>query len=234
MSPQTDRAETGTRPDAIHLHAVRFGWEENEAPHIVLDELRVFSGERLFVEGPSGSGKSTLLGLLAGVTVPQAGEVVIRGETLSALGPAQRDRFRADHIGYIFQMFNLIPYLTVAENVTLPLRFSKRRRARVGNPDEEAGRLLEQLGMSGYLHRPVSKLSVGQQQRVAAARALIGAPEIILADEPTSSLDAGHSERFINLLFKQCELANATLIFVSHNHRLATLFDRTYTLENNP
>jgi putative ABC transport system ATP-binding protein len=216
--------------EAVELEAVRFGWDARQAPDLSIDTLQIAIGERLFVEGPSGGGKSTLLGLLAGVTVPQEGRVTILGETISEMGPARRDHFRADHIGYLFQMFNLIPYLTVTENVTLPLRFSERRRNRVSDPAAEAGRLLEHLGMGELLHRPVTKLSVGQQQRVAAARALIGAPEIILADEPTSSLDAGHSERFIELLFEECAQASSTLIFVSHDAALGRLFDRRVEL----
>ena len=127
-------------------------------------------------------------------------------------------------------MFNLIPYLTVTENVTLPLHFSKRRRSRVDAPNEEAARLLDRLGMAELSHRPVTRLSVGQQQRVAAARALIGTPEIILADEPTSSLDSDRSKGFVELLFEECRRAGATLVFVSHDTQLASLFDRTYRL----
>lgn len=215
---------------AVTLKAVQFRWKGNSASDLEVDDLRVAPGERLFVEGPSGSGKSTLLGLLAGVTTPQEGRVTILGEDLGGMGAARRDQFRADHIGYVFQMFNLIPYLTVTENVTLPLRFSRCRSGRVPDPDKDAERLLTHLGMGEFLHRPVTRLSVGQQQRVAAARALMGSPEIILADEPTSSLDVGHSEGFVELLFEECRQAQTTLIFVSHDHRLADLFDRSYQL----
>ena len=128
-------------------------------------------------------------------------------------------------------MFNLIPYLSVIENVTLPLRFSQRRRERVEDPAGEAKRLLEHLGMGHLAERQVTKLSVGQQQRVAAARALIGSPEFILADEPTSSLDEGHSEGFVKLLFDECAASGSTLVFVSHDARLAGLFDRSFRLE---
>ena len=134
-------------------------------------------------------------------------------------------------------MFNLIPYLSVIENVTLPCRFSKRRLNRVrsasGSPVVEAQRLLEHMGMagSGLINRPVTELSVGQQQRVAAARALIGAPEIIIADEPTSALDAANREAFIELLFRECSETNASLIFVSHDASLAPMFDRAVQLD---
>lgn len=216
---------------AVSLDSVRFTWPGSPVPDFSISELHIARGERLFVEGPSGSGKSTLLGLLAGVNVPQQGAVSILGTALSSLGGSARDRFRADHIGYLFQMFNLLPYLSVVENVTLPLRFSAHRRARVDEPTAEAGRLLDHLGMGGLMERPVGKLSVGQQQRVAA-RALIGGPEIILADEPTSSLDAAHAESFIKLLFDECAAAKTTLVFVSHDTRLAPLFDRRHCLGN--
>ena len=216
---------------ALSLERVRFAWERGGKSDLSVDELRIATGERLFVEGSSGSGKSTLLGLLAGVLVPQEGSVKMLHRELSAMSASGRDRFRADHIGYIFQMFNLIPYLSVIENVTLPLRFSQRRRERVEDPAGEAKRLLEHLGMGHLADRQVTKLSVGQQQRVAAARALIGSPEFILADEPTSSLDEGHSEGFVKLLFDECAASGSTLVFVSHDARLAGLFDRSFRLE---
>jgi putative ABC transport system ATP-binding protein len=171
--------------------------------------------------------------LLAGVVTPQHGTVRVLGRDLAALRAAARDRFRADHIGYIFQLFNLIPYLSVIENVCLPCGFSARRRARATRAgrsvEGEAARLLEHLEMGGaeVLCRPVTELSVGQQQRVAAARALIGAPELMIADEPTSSLDADRRAAFLGLLFRECERESTTLIFASHDASLAPLFDRT-------
>jgi putative ABC transport system ATP-binding protein len=229
VAPQSPPAEL-TGEIAVAMNDVQFSWEKGGEPDLTVTDLRIPIGERLFIGGPSGCGKSTLLGLLAGVTTPQTGTVSIMGKDLSTLGSAQRDQFRADHLGYLFQMFNLIPYLSVLENTTLPLRFSPNRRARVGDPTAEASRLLNHLGMADFLDRPVTKLSVGQQQRVAAARALIGAPEIVLADEPTSALDAGHSEGFIELLFEECARAKSTLIFVSHDTSLAPLFHRTVDL----
>jgi len=157
-------------------------------------------------------------------------------QALERLGSVQRDHFRADHIGYIFQMFNLIPYLSVVDNVVLPCRFSARRRAKAlarGNDlITEARRLLYHLDMDHpALHqRAVTTLSVGQQQRVAAARALMGSPELLIADEPTSSLDADRRESFIRLLFDECREVGATLIFVSHDASLEHLFDRTVDL----
>jgi putative ABC transport system ATP-binding protein len=214
----------------VNLNGVRFSW--HGAPPWVIDigALRVSRGERVFLRGPSGSGKSTLLSLLAGVVIPREGTVQVLGRNLGSLSGAARDRFRADHIGFIFQMFNLIPYLSVVENVALPCGFSRRRKARAGgNVDAEAMRLLQHLdmGSADLLRRQVTDLSVGQQQRVAAARALIGAPELVIADEPTSALDADRRKAFIDLLFRECERERSALIFVSHDASLAPLFDRT-------
>lgn len=213
---------------AVELKNVRFAWEQEVV--LEIDRFEVRRGEKLFVGGPSGSGKSSLLSLLSGVTVPAEGSVELLGQDLSSMSNAQRDVFRADHIGYIFQMFNLLPFLTVLENVTLPLRFSKKRNARVSDAKAEGLRLLRHLGMEEFTERRVIDLSVGQQQRVAAARALIGGPEIVLADEPTSALDETNSRAFVDLLFQECENTGATLIFVSHDSSLAERFDRSYLL----
>jgi putative ABC transport system ATP-binding protein len=211
---------------------VRFAWSPSAPLVIDIERLALARGERLFLRGPSGSGKSTLLSLLAGVVTARAGTVRVLGRDLGKLGAAERDRFRADHIGFIFQMFNLIPYLSVVENVCLPCGFSQRRRARAqrdGNRvQQEAVRLLQHLdmGQPDVLRRPVTELSVGQQQRVAAARALIGAPELVIADEPTSALDADRRMAFLDLLFRECARERSALIFVSHDPALAARFDR--------
>ena len=223
-------------PDAspvIQITDLRFAWKKQAQPVLNIASLQINRGERVFLRGPSGSGKSTLLNLLAGVTLPQSGVLKVLGQDMNALGSAQRDHFRAHHIGFIFQMFNLIPYLSVVENVILPCRFSSRRKHKaLGQGDsleDEAIRLLDHLDMADnvVLHTPVNELSVGQQQRVAAARALIGAPELVIADEPTSSLDADRRSAFIELLFRECDSANATLIFVSHDNSLQAPFERT-------
>jgi len=239
-APLTDQAfpATSAAPDddAVYIRDLAFRWGPTQPVVLALDTLTIQSGERIFIEGPSGSGKSTLLSLLAGVTVPYQGQVRVLGERLEMLGSAKRDHFRAHHIGYIFQMFNLIPYLSVIENVVLPCRFSTRRRHRAlqrsASLDEEAVRLLNHLDMAhdDLLSRPVTSLSVGQQQRVAAARALMGSPELLIADEPTSSLDADRREAFVRLLFEECSQAGSTLVFVSHDASLEKMFDRTLRL----
>ena len=221
----------------IEIANLSFAWKKQAQPVLNIESLQISRGERVFLRGPSGSGKSTLLNLLAGVTLPQSGVLKVLGQNMSALRSAQRDHFRAHHIGFIFQMFNLIPYLSVVENVTLPCRFSDKRKhkvlAQAESLEQEAIRLLDHLDMAqdNVLHTPVNELSVGQQQRVAAARALIGSPELVIADEPTSSLDADRRSAFIELLFRECDSAHATLIFVSHDNSLQAPFERTIEFE---
>ena len=220
---------------AIRLVDIAFAYQPGRG---VLDiaELEVRRGERLFVEGPSGSGKSTLLCLVGGILTPTAGEVEVLGERLSALSAAARDRFRAESIGFVFQMFNLLPYLSLVDNVVLPCRFSPARAdaalARSRSLRDEAIRLLERLDLDvdATLDRRVSELSIGQQQRVAVARALIGRPPLVVADEPTSALDAGTRARFVDLLLEECALAGSTVVFVSHDPGLAPSFDRTVSM----
>ena len=193
-------------------------------------------GERLFLKGPSGSGKTTLLGLLGGVHQPQRGEIKLLGQSLGQLSALRRDRFRADHTGYLFQQFNLLPYLSVLDNVTLPCRFSALRRERAlrqhPSLNAAAEHLLRELGLSDTTlqQRSASALSIGQQQRVAAARALIGSPELVIADEPTSALDADSRDAFLKLLFDECAQMGSSLLFVSHDTSLATRFDRALSL----
>lgn len=230
----TDLKTCSTGP-MIELSEVIFSWNFDTVV-LNLDRLRIFPGERVFIAGPSGSGKTTLLNLIAGIITPQKGTVSVSGEILNRFTGTQRDLFRADHIGFIFQMFNLVPYLSVVENVTLSCFFSKRRRnraiSRSGSIEAEADRLLKNLGMDGTVDagQPVTRLSVGQQQRVAAARALIGEPDIIIADEPTSALDMDHRKTFLELLFKECERKQGTIVFVSHDTSLESMFDRTIEL----
>ena len=223
-------------PPLLQVENLRYRWNRSQAPCVEIEHLDVAAGERVFVHGPSGSGKSTLLGLLGGVLLGEQGGVTVsidgRPTDLGALSRAQRDRFRVDHIGFVFQQFNLIPYLSVLDNVLLPCRFSARRRLQAGTDmAADARRLLHELDLSDKLMaRPVTQLSVGQQQRVAVARALIGRPEIVIADEPTSALDAERQDRFLDLLLKECAASNASLIFVSHDRRLAAHFTREVAL----
>ena len=231
-----DSQSDGPDP-VIELSDVRFSWDKKR-DLLNIEELRFDRGERVFIAGPSGSGKTTLLSLIAGIMPSDEGTVRVSGRQMNRLGGAARDRFRADHIGFVFQMFNLVPYLTVVENVTLPCRFSARRQERAekrsDSVETEAFRLLRSLGLDDHTAagHTATELSVGQQQRVAAARALIGSPDIIIADEPTSALDRDHRRTFLNLLFDECEARKSTLVFVSHDTGLETLFDRTIHLRD--
>lgn len=220
----------------INLENVSFKWQKSAVtPTLAIKQLMINDGEHVFLHGPSGSGKSTLLALLAGINVTTSGQLCVLNQNLSALTNAQRDAFRADHIGYIFQNFNLLPYLTPLENVCLGCQFSKKRQqhvlSQVDNLESEAARLLNALGLEAHFHNQnVATLSIGQQQRVAAARAFIGSPELIIADEPTSALDTQNRESFIKLLFEQAKKSNSTLVFVSHDETLKPLFNRTIDL----
>lgn len=212
-------------PPALAVRALRYQWPGNPEFTLNLPDFTVDREHSLFLHGPSGSGKTTLLNLLGGVLRPQAGEIELLGQPFSAWPARRRDAFRADHIGFIFQQFNLIPYLSVLDNVLLPCRFSPLRARRAGDPAASARTLLAALEISGeLLARPAHALSVGQQQRVAAARALIGGPEILIADEPTSALDAGRQSAFVELLLAQARQHRSSVVFVSHDLRLASRF----------
>lgn len=214
----------------LAVEALRFAWPGMKAPCIDIEAFRITAGESVFLHGPSGCGKSTLLSLLAGVLVADEGRVTLLGHDWSQLSGAARDRCRVAHVGYIFQQFNLLPYLSVLDNVLLPCRFSQRREsqaARGGSSREQAEHLLDQMGLDRHLwKRQAMQLSVGQQQRVAAARALIGQPEVVIADEPTSALDEDRREAFLDVLLTACLVNHSALVFVSHDQRIAQRFAR--------
>jgi putative ABC transport system ATP-binding protein len=217
---------------AIELDDVHFAWPRS-APVLTIPRFTVAQGESVFLKGASGSGKSTLLGLIGGVLKQARGSIRVLGTSMLDLRGARRDAFRAAHIGFIFQMFNLLPFLSVLDNVTLTARFSRERAARAGaDLGGEARRLLAELGLSDprLLMRPVTELSIGQQQRVAAARALLGRPDLLIADEPTSALDADTRLGFLDMLRRECDGAGTTLLFVSHDTALAGSFDRTVSM----
>jgi putative ABC transport system ATP-binding protein len=221
---------------AVLIENVRFRWKPDLPWCLEIPRLSLALGESLFLHGPSGSGKSTLLNLIGGVVIADQGGVHVLGCDFRHTRATARDRIRADHIGFLFQQFNLVPYLTVVENVLLPCRFSKRRAERCllqsASPLAEARRLLARLDIApNLLQRRVTELSIGQQQRVAAARSIIGAPEIIVADEPTSALDAGRQMAFLELLLEQCAQSSSSLLFVSHDRRLESAFSRTLALD---
>lgn len=217
----------------VDIETLEFAYN-GDSPLIKLDSFKVGAGETVFLRGSSGSGKSTLLGLIAGVLRPDAGSVRILNHEFAELTGTQRDRVRANHIGVIFQQFNLMPYLGIVDNVVLACKFSKQRRNSIsGDPRVEAKRLLSRLGVDTTLlaRGRVVDMSVGQQQRVAVARALIGKPDLVIADEPTSALDADSRDTFIELLLEEIEKSGAALLFVSHDANLASHFERSVALE---
>jgi putative ABC transport system ATP-binding protein len=222
--------------DIVAVSDVRFAWPGGRAFSLSVERFAVRPRECLLLTGPSGSGKSTFLSLLCGILAPRSGRIGILGTDITGLSASARDAFRAEHFGIIFQMFNLLPYGSVIDNVLLPLSFAPRRRQRAtakSSAEHEAARLLERLGLDAHLvrGRSAANLSVGQQQRVAAARALIGTPELIVADEPTSALDRDRQVAFLDLLFAETKQAGATLIMVSHDESLAPRFDRVMRLD---
>ena len=216
----------------VEIRDLAFAWPGGETV-LDLPALCIQQGERVFIKGPSGSGKSTLLGLLAGIQTANHGTLEVLGQPLARLSGRARDHFRAANLGYIFQQFNLLPFLSVLDNVTAALTFSSEKRARLqGSPEQEARRLLGELQLPAEaLHRPVHALSIGQQQRVAAARALIGSPPLVIADEPTSALDTDNRAAFIKLLFEECDKQGSTLLVVSHDPYLEPLFPRVENLQ---
>ncbi|MDX1452771.1 MAG: ABC transporter ATP-binding protein [Oleiphilaceae bacterium] len=219
----------------LNVENLRFRWPNAERDCLHIPCFTMQAGERVFLRGPSGAGKTTLLSLLTGMLEPSQGSITLLEREIRGLTRAQRDRFRATHIGYIFQQFNLIPYLSVFENVALGCRFSAERMARVqrehGDLKEACNTLTQALQLPATLmHQKAQSLSVGQQQRVAAARALIGAPPLIIADEPTSALDADTRARFIELVMGVCQQHHSALLFVSHDASLQSHFDRSVDL----
>lgn len=215
----------------LSIESLSFTWPGDPVPILSGLDLKIAPGERVFLAGASGSGKSTLLALIGGLAAPSAGTIRFAGQDLATLSRAARDRFRADHLGVIFQQFNLLPWLNPVANVLLGCQFSHVRRQRAGNTAETARNLLARMGLpEDRWTRRADELSVGQQQRVAAARALIGQPDLVLADEPTSALDADHRDAFVELLFTEARRAGSGVLFVSHDRALATSFDATLEL----
>lgn len=217
-----------TKPaPVLDLNDVRYRWPGRASFELRVPHMALAQGETVLLLGESGSGKSTLLSLICGTIIAQNGTVSVAGTDISSLSSGKRDRFRAEQIGLIFQQFNLLPFASVQNNILLPLRFAPDRANRVPSPVREAERLCRDLGLPrDMMGARAGTLSVGQQQRVAAARALIGTPPLIVADEPTSSLDAATQVAFLDVLFAQSRNHSTTVLMVSHDARLADQFDR--------
>ncbi len=219
----------------LELENLHFHWPGEDGFSLAVDDFRLEFGEKLFLRGSSGSGKSTLLSLISGIVPADSGSIRIDGTDITRLRASKVDCLRAEKLGIIFQQFNLLPYGSMLQNVLLPLEFAPGRRAcanAAGSVADEARRLLERLGLAPGLHaRGVTRLSIGQQQRVAVARAIIGNPRLIIADEPTSALDTANRDEFLKLLFEEVSRAGASLILVSHDQTLASRFDRQLDID---
>ncbi len=217
----------------LSLKNVNYRWPGRSSFELSVPDFALEQGETVLLLGESGSGKSTLLSLICGTILAQSGSISVSGTDIASLSASQRDRFRAEQIGLIFQQFNLLPFASVLDNILLPLRFAPERARRVSVPQDAAKRLCYDLGLpDDALNTRAGTLSVGQQQRVAAARALIGQPPLIIADEPTSALDAATQATFLDLLFAQSRAHDTTLLMVSHDARLAPQFDRTVEMSD--
>jgi len=221
-------------PDVINksvleLHGVRKSYREDAGA--VLDVIQigrftVGAGEQIALVGESGSGKSTLLNLIAGILLPDSGEILLNGTDVTKLAEAARDRFRAANIGYVFQSFNLLQGFTALENVLLGQMFASH-----GSGAERATKLLETVGLGKRLHHKPRALSVGEQQRVAIARALVNEPSLVLADEPTGSLDAKNGGVVLQLLRRICAENKHTLLVVTHDPKVQEQFEKVVRLE---
>lgn len=211
----------------VKIESLRFQWSKNSNFKIFVPKLEVGRGKKVLFLGESGSGKTTLLSLICGFLEPISGSILINDKIISDLTSTNKDAYRSDNIGIIFQQFNLLPYANVIDNIILPLYFSKQRSKKVENKINAAMNLCDQLRLpESILNQKASNLSVGQQQRVAVARALIGSPSIIVADEPTSSLDTEAQELFLDLMFDQISKNSSTLLMVSHDKSLTNYFDQ--------
>lgn len=211
----------------VKIESLRFQWSKNNNFKIFVPKLEVGRGKKVLFLGESGSGKTTLLSLICGFLEPLSGSISINDKIISDLTSTNKDAYRSDNIGIIFQQFNLLPYANVIDNIILPLYFSKQRSKKVENKINAAMNLCDQLRLpESILNQKASNLSVGQQQRVAVARALIGSPSIIVADEPTSSLDTEAQELFLDLMFDQISKNSSTLLMVSHDKSLTNYFDQ--------
>ncbi|MDE0514173.1 MAG: ABC transporter ATP-binding protein [Gammaproteobacteria bacterium] len=211
-------------------HLSRSYWEADQE-HVVLNDVngKVYEGEFVVLFGKSGCGKSTLLNLISGIDAPGRGDILVEGQSLTGMSEDERTLFRRRHIGFVFQSFNLIPTLTVRDNLLLPLELA----GRLDNGDRtDMADMLEELGMAQRMDFYPDKLSTGEQQRVAIARALIHKPAIILADEPTGNLDHDTGQEVLNLLDRLVRRAGRTMIMVTHSREVIGLADRLMTIRD--
>lgn len=229
-------AEAHTHAPAVFIDSLLFSYAAGKTI-IDIKKWRLDKSEQVFLYGPSGCGKSTLLSLISGILTPKEGNVSVLGTNMTSLKSSKRDRFRAQHIGVVFQQFNLVPYLSVLDNIQLAMHFANDDSAKTAAFEKERTQQQRIVSMLHALQLPsdcilqkASELSVGQQQRVAIARALINKPDVLIVDEPTSALDASAKDAFMQVLIDTAISSNAALIFVSHDQSLARHFTRVESL----
>ena len=227
------REKFNLNEETIKLDSLRFYWSKKTCFKIHVPKFSVGQGEKVLLLGASGSGKTTLLSLICGFLNPVSGNIYLNNQRINDLTADKRDQYRSDNIGIIFQQFNLLPYASVIDNIILPLYFSKTRANKIKNQRETAFNICKSLRLPDSIKdMQASKLSVGQQQRVAVARALIGNPSLIIADEPTSSLDNDTQKNFLELMFRQIQENKSSLLMVSHDTSLASYFDRVIDIND--
>lgn len=217
-----------TEDKILKIRNLKFKYPGADQELLKIDSFDLGANEKILLLGPSGSGKSTFLDLISGILNCDQGEIEIFGQKLNTMSQAERDLFRAKNLGIIFQQFNLITYLNVSENIQLPRLLNKSVEVTGSQSDWKLW--AERLGLTALLDQPVSKLSVGQQQRVAVLRSLVNKPKLIIADEPTSALDSDARENFLNLLFELAQAQKTAVIFVSHDQSIGKYFDRVVKL----
>lgn len=217
----------------IEIQNLEFSWPRSSFS-LGIEDLQIPSGEKLAIIGPSGSGKTTLLNLLAGIEIVQSGRLTVAATELAKLSDSQRRDFRCSNIGFVFQQFELLDYLTVQDNIALPFLINQTLSADNEKSAVESAitGLAQSMGIGDKLNRHPQKLSQGEKQRVAICRALVTGPELILADEPTGNLDPSNKHRTLDLLFEQADANQQTLIVVTHDMSIVDGFDRTIDFSN--
>lgn len=221
---------TNSNTNVVDINNAVFTYPEDQNRIVInIDKWQIQESEHVFIHGPSGSGKSTLLNLVSGILCPDSGAVSIINKPLNKMSPSQRDAYRAANIGYVFQRFNLIPYLSSIDNIRLARHLAGGVNDSLSDSEVEV--LLSELNISAQQwNKPVRTLSVGQQQRIAIARAMVNKPGLLIADEATSSLDQKNRDTFMSILMKMANANAITLLFVSHDLSLKKYFSRVESM----
>jgi putative ABC transport system ATP-binding protein len=214
----------------ISIESLRFRYPTGEF-HLHVPDFQVASGEKIAVIGPSGSGKTTMLNLIAGILLPEAGSVTVNGIGVNALSDARRRDFRIANVGFVFQDFELLDYLSVLDNILHPYRITGALRL-TGEVRSRAIALAEGLGLGDKLNRNITQLSQGEKQRAAICRALLASPKVILADEATGNLDPRNKGHILDALFESVDAHRASLVAVTHDHDLLPRFDRVIDFQD--